>query len=55
MVDLGDGVSVTAQIVDCDPTELSTGVKVRRTLRRVSTEGKAGIINYGYKFVLARP
>jgi scaffold protein (connect acetoacetyl-CoA thiolase and HMG-CoA synthase) len=52
IVDLG-GVGVTAQVVDCDPGDLSVGCKVRRTLRRISTEGKAGIIHYGYKFVLA--
>jgi uncharacterized protein len=53
-VDLGAGICVTAQVVDCDPAELSAGQRVRRTLRRVSAEGKAGIIHYGYKFVLVR-
>ena len=53
IVDLG-GVNVTAQVVDCDPAELSAGRKVRRMLRRMSAEGKAGIVHYGYKFVLAR-
>ncbi len=53
IVDLG-GISVTAQIVDCDPAELSRGRKLRRMLRRMSTEGRAGIVHYGYKFVLVR-
>jgi uncharacterized protein len=53
IVDLGLGVTVTAQVVDCDPTELSAGQSVRRVLRRVSAEGRAGIIHYGYKFVPA--
>jgi uncharacterized protein len=55
IVKLGDGLNVTTQIVDCDADELSAGCKVRRMLRRMSTEGKAGIIHYGYKFVLVRP
>jgi uncharacterized OB-fold protein len=53
IVDMGNGIKVTAQIVDCDPAELSAGCKLRRMLRRISAEGKAGIIHYGYKFVPA--
>ena len=55
IVELDHGIRVTAQIVDCDPEELELGQGVRRTLRRIATEGRGGIIHYGYKFVLARP
>ena len=51
MVELAEGVRLTAQIVDCDPDDLDFGSKVRRVLRRLATEGDDGIIQYGYKFV----
>ena len=52
IVELPDNIRVMAQIVDCDPAELKRGQRVRRMLRRISTEGRAGIVHYGYKFVL---
>lgn len=53
IVELEDGVRITAQIVDCRPDELDFGSSLRRVLRRLRTEGDDGIIHYGYKFVLA--
>jgi uncharacterized OB-fold protein len=53
IVELDEGVRVTAQIVDCIAEELEFGTRLRRVLRRLRTEGEGGIIQYGYKFVPA--
>jgi uncharacterized OB-fold protein len=53
IVELDGGVRVTAQIVDVDPGELDFGTPLRRVLRKLRTEGPDGIIQYGYKFVVA--
>lgn len=53
IIELDGGVRVTAQIADVDPDELDFGAPVRRVLRRLSAEGPDGILQYGYKFVLA--
>ncbi|HKQ70647.1 MAG TPA: Zn-ribbon domain-containing OB-fold protein [Polyangiaceae bacterium] len=53
IVELAEGVRVTAQVVDCDPTELTFGTPLEHVFRRVRTEGAGGIIQYGYKFTLA--
>jgi uncharacterized OB-fold protein len=55
VVELSHGVRVTAQIVDADPADLEVGTLLRRVLRKVSEEGRAGIIHYAYKFAPARP
>ncbi len=49
-----EGARLTAQIVDCDFSELSIGTKVRLILRKIQKEGHAGILQYGYKAVLER-
>lgn len=54
IVELDDGVRLTAPLVDCDPEELQIGARVRSTFRRLSREGKDGIIHYGHKFTLVR-
>ena len=54
IVELEGGARVTAQIVDASPAELDFGVHLRRVLRKVGAEGDGGIIQYGYKFVMAR-
>ena len=51
IVNLGDGVKILCQIADCEPEELKIGMKVRLEFRKLSQEGEAGIINYGYKCV----
>lgn len=51
IVELSDGVSITAQIADTESVEI--GQKVRLVLRRVQQDGKAGILCYGYKAVIA--
>jgi len=51
IAELDDGVRLTAQVVDCDFSELAVGMRVSLEFRRVSEEGEAGVIYYGYKFV----
>lgn len=53
IIRLDDGPSVTGQIVDSDPGEVEMGKRVKSVFRRVAQEGESGIIEYGYKFVLA--
>jgi len=52
IVELDDGVKLTAQIVDCDFEDLKIGQKVRIEFRKIFDEGEAGILCYGYKFIL---
>ncbi|MBC8358293.1 MAG: Zn-ribbon domain-containing OB-fold protein [Candidatus Aminicenantes bacterium] len=51
IVELDDGVKLTAQIVDCDFEDLKIGLKVKLEFRKIFDEGEAGILCYGYKFV----
>jgi len=51
IVELDDGVKLTAQIVDCDFEDLEVGKRVRVEFRKVYQEGESGILCYGYKFV----
>jgi uncharacterized OB-fold protein len=51
IVSLPGGIKVTAQIVDCDPTRLTIGDRVRLEFRKIRQDGDSGILCYGYKFV----
>ena len=51
IIKLKEGLKLTGQIVDCDPEEVKIGMKVRSVLRRISEDGAAGTIHYGYKFM----
>lgn len=55
IVELNEGVRLLSQIADCPPDELQTGMPVKIEFRRISEEGEAGIINYGYKCVPVSP
>jgi uncharacterized OB-fold protein len=50
IVQMDEGVRVTGQIIDCEPSEVKIGMRVRSTLRKLGEDGEAGIIHYGYKF-----
>ena len=50
LVELEDGVQVLSQIVDVEPDEVETGMRVEAAFRRVREDGDSGIIEYGYKF-----
>lgn len=51
VVELKEGVRLLSQIADCDLDKIKTGMPVRIEFRRISEEGEAGVINYGYKCV----
>ena len=53
VIKLDDGVSLTAQIVDCPPTSVAIGDRVRLEFRKVQEDGASGVLHYGYKFVPA--
>ena len=53
VIELNDGVRITAQIADADPGQISIGQKVRIVFRRIQDDGRAGIHCYGYKAVLS--
>ncbi len=50
LVKLEEGPLVTAQLTDVEPEEVSIGMPVEMVTRRLTEEGKEGIILYGYKF-----
>lgn len=50
IVRLDEGPMVTAQVVDVDPAAVKAGMRVEATFRRISQDGEAGVIHYGYKF-----
>ncbi|RMF55143.1 MAG: Zn-ribbon domain-containing OB-fold protein [Calditrichaeota bacterium] len=50
LVDLEEGVRITAQLTDITPEEVFIGMDVEMVVRRISEEGERGLITYGYKF-----
>jgi uncharacterized OB-fold protein len=50
LVELDDGPRVLSQLVDIEPDEVKTGMRVEAAFRRVKEDGSSGIIEYGYKF-----
>ncbi len=50
LVELDDGVRVLSQVVDVEPDEVESGMRVEAAFRRVREDGDSGIIEYGYKF-----
>jgi hypothetical protein len=50
VVQLEDGPCLTTQIVDCKETEIEIGMPVERVFRKITEDGEAGLIHYGYKF-----
>ena len=54
IVDMEDGVRLTAQIADAPFDELEVGMPVKLEFRRLYSEGDAGTIHYGHKAVPVR-
>jgi len=50
LVQLKDGPMLTSQLTDVDPGEVHVGMPVEMVTRKVSEDGEAGQILYGYKF-----
>lgn len=51
IVELDGGGRLIAQLVDLEPEEVATGMRVRLEFRKIRQEGEEGIICYGYKAV----
>ena len=51
VVELNDGVRVTAQLADTDVDALKIGQRVKLVFRKIQDDGKAGIHCYGYKAI----
>ncbi|MBM3897493.1 MAG: Zn-ribbon domain-containing OB-fold protein [Thaumarchaeota archaeon] len=54
LIELRNGVKIVAQIADATFDQLNVGDKVKAVFRRISVNGDAGQIFYGYKFVPAK-
>ncbi|MHB8906366.1 MAG: Zn-ribbon domain-containing OB-fold protein [Melioribacteraceae bacterium] len=52
IIELNDGVRITAQVTDCDVNKVEIGAKVKMIFRKIQDEGKSGLHCYGYKAVL---
>lgn len=50
LIELDDGMRILSQVVDVYPNEVEAGLAVEAVFRKVKEDGKAGIIQYGYKF-----
>jgi hypothetical protein len=52
IIELNEGVKLTAQVTDCDLDKIEIGAKVKLVFRKIQDEGKWGLHCYGYKAVL---
>jgi uncharacterized OB-fold protein len=52
IIELNDGVRLTAQVTDCDVDKIKIGDKVKLVFRKVQDEGLSGLHCYGYKAML---
>lgn len=50
LVKLEEGPLVTSQLTDVDPDDVEIGMSVEMVTRKLRTDGKEGMIVYGYKF-----
>ena len=53
IVELNQGVRLLCQITDCSPDEIKSGMPVLIEFRRITEDGEAGVIYYGYKAIPA--
>ena len=52
IIELNDGVRLTAQVADCNVDKVAIGDKVKLVFRKIQDEGKSGLHCYGYKAVM---
>jgi uncharacterized protein len=50
IIELDDGCKLLSQLVDIEPEMIRHHMKVEFTFRKVTEDGLAGLIQYGYKF-----
>lgn len=53
LIELEEGIKITAQLVNMPKEELKAGMPVRSVFRKMRDDGEEGIILYGYKFAPA--
>lgn len=51
LIKLDNGVKIVSQIADSSKAELVIGERMRAVFRKIKSDGQAGLIFYGYKFV----
>ncbi len=51
IIEMDEGVKLTAQIVDADLEAIAIGDRVKAVFRRVREIDSEGVIQYGYKFI----
>ena len=52
IIELDEGPRITSQIVDCNPENVKSGMKVKSVFRKLGEDSESGILHYGTKFVL---
>lgn len=50
LIELREGIRVTAPLTDVDPEEIAIGQEVEMVVRRLRSDAERGLIVYGYKF-----
>jgi uncharacterized OB-fold protein len=50
LIELEDGTKLTAQLTDCDSSDITIGMPVEMSTRKIREDGHSGLIIYGYKF-----
>ncbi|MCQ5337029.1 MAG: Zn-ribbon domain-containing OB-fold protein [Candidatus Methanomethylicia archaeon] len=50
IIEFENGLRISSQITDVDTNELKIGMEVEQVFRKVSEDGKSGIIQYAIKF-----
>jgi hypothetical protein len=50
LIELDDGVQILSQVVDVEPEAVKLGMKVEYVFRKITEDGQAGLLQYGYKF-----
>ncbi len=50
LIELEEGVKVTAQLTDVSPEDVAVGQEVEMVVRRLLSDSERGPIVYGYKF-----
>ncbi len=53
IVETPEGARLMVQVTDCDPETIGPGMAVELEFRRIRSEGKRGILCYGFKGVPA--
>jgi uncharacterized OB-fold protein len=50
LIELDDGVKILSQVADIEPESVKMGMKVEYAFRKITEDGQAGLLQYGYKF-----